>query len=82
MTRSKCIVLKQYPVVCIIYIHSHQVVDEWWKIWMNNFVPNLQIRSKWFKKRGNIKIGDIVLNMDRNVSGSNWQMAVVVETYR
>ena len=49
---------------------------------MNNFVPNLQIRSKWFKQRENIQIGDIVLNIDKNVSRSNWQMAVVVETYK
>ena len=64
------------------YGNIQRVVNEWWKIWMNNFVPNLQIRSKWFKQRENIQVGDIVLNIDKNVSRSNWQMAVVVETYK
>ena len=35
------------------------VVNEWWKMWMCHFAPNLQARSKWYKERRNLEKGDI-----------------------
>ena len=52
------------------YGYIQRLVDEWWKIWMSNFVPNFQVRSKWFKERKNVEIGDIVLMIDSNIARS------------
>ena len=64
------------------YGYIQNVVEEWWKIWMLNFAPNLQVRNKWFKQRKNVEIGDIVLCIDSNSRRSNWQMAVVTNIYK
>ena len=63
------------------YGYIQKLVDEWWKIWMTNFIPNLQIRSKWLKHRTNLECGDIVLVIDPHAARSKWQMAIVIETY-
>ena len=31
------------------YQYIQGLVNEWWKIWLRNFIPNLQIRNKWYK---------------------------------
>ena len=48
---------------------------------MRNFVPNLQIRSKWYKVRTNVSIGDIVLCIDPLSKRSNWQMVIITNTF-
>ena len=32
------------------YRYIQRVVNEWWRLWMLNFVPNLQARNKWYKE--------------------------------
>ncbi len=63
------------------YQRVQSVADEWWKLWMRNFVPNLQARSKWFKQRENVCVGDIVLVIDKDVARSKWNMGRVEEVY-
>ena len=41
-----------------------------------DFVPNLQIRSKWFNKRENLAIGDIVLVRD-HIPRGKWKLGIV-----
>ena len=48
---------------------------------MQHFAPNLQSRNKWFKKRENLTSGDIVLIIDKSISRSRWNMAVVKEVF-
>ena len=48
---------------------------------MKYFVPNLQIRNKWYKKRENLNVGDIVLIIDSSVHRASWSMAIVEEVY-
>ena len=48
---------------------------------MLHFAPSLQVRSKWFKSRDNLAVGDVVLVIDPNVSRSKWNLAVVDDAY-
>ena len=64
------------------YEHIQRVVNDWWKIWLLNFTPNLQCRSKWSKERRNVAVGDIVLIIDPTVRRSQWQMAIVEKVYQ
>ena len=64
------------------YDHIQNVVNDWWKIWLRNFTPNLQCGSKWFKDRKNIDVGDIVLIIDTDVRRSEWSMGIVENVYR
>ena len=63
------------------YQQIQGITNEWWSLWMKHFVPNLQIRNKWFKKRENLKIGDVVLMIDPSVHRASWNMAIVEEVY-
>ena len=63
------------------YQRVQSVADEWWKLWMQNFVPNLQARTKWFKQRENVGIDDIVLIIEKDVVRSKWNMGRIVEVY-
>ena len=63
------------------YQYIQGVVNEWWKIWPRNFIPNLQIRNKWYKHRDNLEQGDIVLLIDPHEKRSHWNLAKVIKTY-
>ena len=63
------------------YGYIQRLVDEWWQIWMANFLPNLQVRGKWCKDRRNVSPGDIVLVIDSKASRSRRILAKVIETY-
>ena len=55
---------------------------EFWACWMKYFAPTLLPRNKWFKKRENVEIGDLVLELNPNrKSPSQWEMALIVDTY-
>ena len=61
--------------------YIQKVVEEWWKIWLRNFVPNLQARSKWWKIRESVKVGDIVLVIDPNTQRGKWKMGIIIKTF-
>lgn len=56
-------------------------VNEFWKCWMRYFTPNLLPRNKWFRTRENVKVDDLVLELDPNQKRSRWKLARVVTTY-
>ena len=61
--------------------HIQRVCDDWWKIWLLHFTPNLQCRTKWYKERSNVEVGDIVLLIDPSVKRSKWNMGVIEKVY-
>ena len=63
------------------YHQVQQVVNNCWRLWLRHFVPNLQLRNKWYKGRDNLEIGDIVLLIDPDVKRSHWNMGKVVHIY-
>ena len=53
------------------YLYIQQLVYDCWRIWLGFFVPNLQVRSKWWKMKENLAIGDIILLINSNTSQVN-----------
>jgi len=47
------------------------LVQEFWKKWVRDYLNTLQHRPKWCKPQDNLKVGDIVLLKDENLSVSN-----------
>lgn len=63
------------------YHQIQDIVNQWWRLWMLYFAPNLQSRSKWNKIRENVKVGDVVLSIDPDAPRSKWKMGIVNEVY-
>ena len=41
--------------------NNNQLIDTWFKAWLNSYVPSLMLQPKWFKSDENPKIGDVIL---------------------
>jgi hypothetical protein len=41
-------------------------VNAFWNCWIKYFAPNLLPRNKWFRTRKDVKVGDLVLELDIN----------------
>ena len=63
------------------YQQMQHIVNDWWRLWLLHFTPNLQCRNKWFKRRENLSVGDIVLIIDNSIARSQWNMAIVENIY-
>ena len=63
------------------YQYLQHLVNEWWKLWLKHFVPNLQYRNKWYKIRDNVEEGDIVLVIDKDNKRSKWNMGKIIACY-
>lgn len=56
-------------------------VAEFWTCWLKYFASSLLPRNKWFRKRENVKIGDLVLELNPHRKRLQWEMAPIVDTY-
>jgi hypothetical protein len=50
---------------------------EFWKQWSSQYLHTLQQRYKWKFQQNNLKIGDIVIIKEANISPSKWPLAKV-----
>ena len=56
-------------------------VGEFWICWMKYFAPTLLPRNKWFQTRENVKIGDLVLELNPNRKRTQWEMALITNVF-
>ena len=65
------------------YRHSWKkteyLADKFWKQWLNQYLPLLQPKQKWFGSSPNMVPGDLVLMMDEATPRGQWPKAIVVE---
>jgi len=54
--------------------------SEFWICWLKYFAPTLPPRNKWFRKRENVQVGELVLELTQTAR-SQWQMALIIDTY-
>lgn len=55
--------------------------QDFWKVWSNDYLSQLQNRPKWKYEAVNLKEGDLVIVKAQNVPTLEWPMARVVKTY-
>lgn len=53
------------------------LAEVFWRRWVREYLPELQKRDKWCKRRSNLKVGDLVLIMDENTPRGVWPMGIV-----
>ena len=56
---------------------AQYLANVFWKRWLKEYLPTLQIRQKWQRPNRNVKVGDIVLIADENVPRGQWPMGRV-----
>jgi len=52
-----------------------------WKRWIAEIIPSLQVRRKWMEIADNVKVGDIVLLADEQQKRNHWPLARVMAVY-
>ena len=57
------------------------LADLFWKRWVREYLPTLQIRGKWRKALPNLKRNALVLLVDDNVPRGHWNLGRVLEVY-
>ena len=61
--------------------HVQFLVSQFWKKWLNEYLPELQRRQKWQNQTRNLQIGDVVLIVGENTPRSVWPLALVVKVH-
>ena len=56
--------------------------DIFWKCWLKEYLPTLQMRQKWCNPPRCFAVDDLVLVMDGNVHRGKWPLARVVQVHR
>ena len=56
------------------------LANQYWRRWMNEFVPNLLQRQKWFQERKTFCVNDVVLLVEDTQQRSKWVMGRILET--
>ena len=52
-----------------------QLLNQFWKIWTNAYLLDLQTTKKWHDlKKIDIKIGEVLLIREENLSRGEWKM--------
>ena len=59
--------------------HVQYLADQFWRRWVKEYLPILQVRHKWLQPQGNLKCGDVVLVADENTPRGLWPLAVVTD---
>ena len=52
-----------------------------WRRWSKEYLPQLQIRQKWLRKRRNLTVGDVVLVSADNSPRNTWPLGRVLKVH-
>ncbi|GFT06587.1 integrase catalytic domain-containing protein [Trichonephila clavipes] len=64
-----------------IYRRLTKIVQSIWKRWSNNYLSNLQQRSKWKFEKDNARVGDLVLIEEDNLAVNKWLMGRLIKVF-
>ena len=57
------------------------LADVFWRRWVREYLPSLQERQKWNKKRRNFAVDDVVLVLDDKKPRYSWPLGRILEVY-
>ena len=60
---------------------AQYLADIFWKRWMLEYLPTLQIKQKWLRPRPNLAVGDLVLVIGGNSPRGQWPKGIVQEVF-
>ncbi|XP_058839732.1 uncharacterized protein LOC131695232 [Topomyia yanbarensis] len=61
--------------------HMSQIIaNQFWKIWIRDYLPTLTRRTKWFEKSKPLTVGDIVIVIDPKLPRNCWPKGRIIAT--
>ncbi len=57
--------------------YSQIIADQFWKQFIQNYLPNLQPRAKWRESTRNLSVGQVVMVMDSQLPRALWPVGRV-----
>ena len=60
--------------------HVQYIADIFWRRWTKEYLPMMQERQKWNRKRRNFVPGDVVIIVDNQVPRNSWPMGRIIKT--
>ncbi len=61
--------------------HVQLLADHFWRRWVREYLPLLQLRQKWLVSKPNLCEGDIVLIMDEQLPRKAWPLARITKVF-
>ncbi|XP_038049672.1 uncharacterized protein LOC119723185 [Patiria miniata] len=61
--------------------HVQLLADQFWKRWIREYLPTLQLRRKWIDPQRNVVAGDTVLIMEETTPRRNWPLGLITRTF-
>ena len=58
-----------------------ELTRHFWRRWMNEWIPSLSARKKWFKQSKNLQIGYVVLLVSPENNRAHWPLGRIIEIY-
>ena len=56
---------------------SQLMADTFWRRWLKEYIPLLQLRQKWLQPKRNIKVGDLVIVSNDSAPRGTWIKGLV-----
>ena len=60
---------------------AQELASHFWNIFLREYIPNQQTRSKWNKTSENLKVNDLVWLLEDFTPRGLWPLAKVIEIY-
>jgi hypothetical protein len=58
-----------------------ELVRHFWHRWMQEWLPGLNSRKKWYHERDDLSVGDVVLVLSTDTPRGNWPLGRITETF-
>ncbi len=61
--------------------HSQILSDQFWKRFLRNYLPELQVRQKWQREAENLQPGTVVMIVDHQLPRAQWPVGQVTKVF-
>ena len=60
---------------------TQELVRHFWSRWLQEWVPTLNTRRKWYRDQRNVRVGDVMLVVSTDTARGKWPLGRVLEVY-
>lgn len=61
--------------------HSQLLADQFWRCFLHNYLPDLQVRQKWHREAENLQPGTVVMIVDHQLPRALWPVGQVTKVF-